>query len=208
MSQCTSCALDTDEDIALDAALLLLSDEEKQRANRFHFVRDRERYIRGRGYLRQIVAGRLGLAAESLELQKNAFDKPFVAGDPVYFNLSHSAGTAVLALCDKQPIGIDIEFIDRKIDFLEIGRTVFTENEMLHIQNAQEKERGQLFFNFWTAKEAYLKMLGVGMSLDPKKVSLEIIDGRPISSSADGYPTAKLTFIDLQHKGAICCISV
>ena len=70
MSQCTSCALDTDEDIALDAALLLLSDEEKQRANRFHFVRDRERYIRGRGYLRQIVAGRLGLAAESLELQK------------------------------------------------------------------------------------------------------------------------------------------
>ncbi len=209
--QWTMCELDTDDDINLSAALLILSDDETNRANRFHFNKHRERFIRGRAFLRTVVASRLNIEPKALVLSKNEFDKPFVAGNPIHFNLSHSSATAVLVISEKQPIGIDIEFVDRKIEVLELGRTVFTKSEVAllenTLENTPENNAKKLFFKFWTAKEAYLKMLGTGLSLEPKKLQLGFDGDMPNSCSSEGRPSCKITYITLADKKTICCIA-
>jgi len=202
-----SCALDSDKDISLLSGLEMLTNEEKDRAARFRFDKHRERYIRGRAFLRTIVAGSLNIDGKDLVLQTNEFDKPYIANNPIYFNLSHSSATAVLVLCENMPVGIDLEFVDRKVEVVQLGKTVFTSNEMNRLEKADKEQAKHLFFQFWTAKEAYLKMLGTGLSLSPKKLELNFASDRPISCSSKGYPSANLSYISLPDSKAICCVA-
>ncbi len=205
--QWVTCVLDSDKDINLLSGLDMLSDEEKERATRFRFNKHRERYIRGRAFLRSMVADSLNIDGNALELQTNEFEKPFAINNPVYFNLSHSSATAVLVISEKMPIGIDLEFIDRKVDVLQLAPTVFIASEVKRLEKADEEKAKHLFFQFWTAKEAYLKMLGTGLSLSPKKLQLRFENNKPVSCSSKGYPSAKLTYIELPDMTGICCVA-
>ncbi len=202
-----TCVLDSDKDINLLSGLDMLSDEEKDRAARFRFDKHRERYIRGRAFLRSTVAGSLNIDGKALELQTNEFEKPFVVNNPFYFNLSHSSATAVLVISEKMPVGIDLEFVDRKVEELQLARTVFTASEVKRLENTDEEEAKHLFFQLWTAKEAYLKVLGTGLSLSPKKLELRFENNKPISCSSNGYPSAELTYIKLPDITGICCVA-
>jgi len=206
--QWTTCALDSDKDIKLLSGLEILSDVEKDRAARFRFDKHRERYIRGRAFLRMMLANRLNIKGADLVLQTNEFEKPYIENNPVYFNLSHSSATAVLVISEELPVGIDVEFVDRKIEVEPLGKTVFTTSEMKRIKNAKGEEARQLFFQFWTAKEAYLKMLGTGLSLSPKKLELRFENNKPISCSSNGYPSAELRYVMLPDSLAICCVAL
>ena len=204
--QWTSCGLDND-DINISSALQLLSENEIIRANRFHFEKHRERFIRGRAFLRMVVGEQLEIAAKDLVLTKNEFDKPFVAGNPIHFNLSHSSSVAVLAISENEPIGIDIELVDRKVEVLELGKMVFTENEIALLEKLPENKAKHLFFKFWTAKEAYLKMLGTGLSLEPRKLQLGFDGEKVISCAFDGNPSSKITYLSLEDEKTVCCIA-
>ncbi|MCP4271451.1 MAG: 4'-phosphopantetheinyl transferase superfamily protein [Gammaproteobacteria bacterium] len=205
--QWMTCVLDSDKDIHLLSGLDMLSDEEKERAARFRFDKHRERYIRGRAFLRTTVADSLNIDGKDLELQTNEFDKPFIINNPLYFNLSHSSATAVLVISEKMSVGIDLEFVDRKVEVLQLAQTVFTASEVKRLENADEEKAKHLFFQFWTAKEAYLKMLGTGLSLSPKKLELRFENNKPVSCRSKGYPSATLTYIELPDISGICCVA-
>ena len=205
--QWTTCALDSDTDISQMSGLDMLTDDEKHRAARFRFDKHRERYVRGRAFLRTIVAGSLNIDRKALVLQTNEFDKPYIINNPIYFNLSHSSATAVLVLSETMPVGIDLEFFDRKVEVVQLGKTVFTSNEVNRLENADEEQAKHLFFQFWTAKEAYLKMLGTGLSLSPKKLEINFACDKPVSCSSKGYPSANLSYISLPGSTAICCVA-
>ena len=199
-------SVETDKDIQLEKALTIISDEERIRAGMFRFDRDRDRFVRGRGYLRTILAECLDITPETLDLKKHEHGKLYLEGDPIYFNLTHSAGAGVIVVSEEHSIGVDLEFVNRKIKVLEVARSVLVDRELDYLEGTRAEDRERLFLYFWTAKEAYLKLLGTGLSLEPKKVSLQLGSKFPVGCESKGYSEGKLTYLELHDDSAICCL--
>lgn len=145
-----------------------LSIDERQRAERFFFERDRRRFIAGRGILRVILGRYLDLPPRQIQFQYSANGKPYlsVKFHPclIEFNLSHSSELALYALTCHRQIGIDIEALQPMPQAEEIAGQFFSENECTSILRLPKALRTKRFFELWTCKEAYIKALGEGLS--------------------------------------------
>lgn len=163
---------------AVRSLAVSLSDSERQRASRLAFHRDRRRFIVARARLRQLLAARLGIRAESVELTYGTHGKPSLArrfADTGWrFNVSHSDDIAVYAFSRGREVGIDVEAIRANPDADDIAANFFSrrENEAYRALAPHDKPLG--FFNCWTRKEAFIKALGDGLChpLDGFDVSL------------------------------------
>lgn len=83
----------------------------------------------------------------------------------IYFSLSHS-GDYVACMISDRPCGIDIEkHSDRPYE--KIANRICTENERNDISSKED------FYTYWTLKESALKAIGLGLSLDMKKVQIK-----------------------------------
>ena len=157
--------LDSDpEDVA--SHFELLSNAEKERACRFAFARDMNRFIVGRGMLRKILSEYLGIAPESISLSAGRFGKPFLSarGDGLRFNVSHSRGVEAIAVSLDREVGIDIEFVDRNFDVFSVADGVFSAEAISRLRSLPSSLRADTFFAGWTRKEAVLKAMGDGLS--------------------------------------------
>ena len=163
---------------AVRAAVALLSEEERRKAGCFAFDRDRRRFVVARAGLRELLAVRLGMRPESVELIYGPHGKPalareFCRGD-LRFNLSHSEDVAVYAFARGREIGVDLEGVRVLPDGDDIAARFFSvrENAAYRGLNARDKPLG--FFQCWTRKEAFIKALGDGLyhPLDSFDVSL------------------------------------
>ena len=157
--------LDVDED-ERGALASHLSPDEAERAARFVFAIDRERFIVGRGKLRAILSRHANCHPAALRFEYGPYGKPYIAAPdlPLHFNLSHSDSFAALAVSPNVEIGIDIEKI-RPID-LDIATHYFSRAEVAALINLPSDEQIDGFFRCWTLKEAVIKGLGVGLALD------------------------------------------
>ena len=162
---------------ALEDLAALLSESERNRAARFVFDRDRRRFIVSRGRLRRLLAERLGLAPQSVELTYGAYGKPALANSPqldLRFNVSHCDDVAVYAFSHGVDVGVDVEAVRFLPDADRIAARFFSrrENETYRALAPRDKPLG--FFNCWTRKEAFIKALGdgLGFPLDSFDVSL------------------------------------
>lgn len=104
----------------------------------------------------------------SFDIKRTPNGKPYIEGNPVYFSLSHSGEKAVIAISDS-PVGIDCELIGRRTANSVISR--FTERERAEING----DIAAFLYN-WTAKEAFIKMLGGTLARDLKR--LEYFGGK------------------------------
>lgn len=94
------------------------------------------------------------------EIEVNEFGKPFFKKHPeIHFNLSHSSSMAMCAISSVN-IGCDIEKTD-KIR-MNIVKRFFSPEEQLALKNSQDKDLS--FYEIWTRKESYVKMLGTGLN--------------------------------------------
>lgn len=151
-----------------------LSPDEQARAQRFHFDLHRQRFIAGRGILRNILGRYLGKAPRELEFCYSDRGKPSLAGSnsSVCFNLSHSQSLALYAIA-RRPIGIDLEYIRPLDDALKLAQRFFSQSEYAFIQALPPDQKQKAFFQLWTCKEAYLKATGEGLAgLGQVEVSL------------------------------------
>lgn len=149
----------------------IMSEDKQRRVDRFRCVDDKERTVAGEILARKAIAEWCGVPAENIAFAKHEFGKPFAIGLDVEFNISHSGNMVVCAVDDK-PIGIDIEQI-RPID-LSIAKRICTENELSYLfghvpaekefVNTSDYKILTRFFEIWTAKEAYGKCIGNGIS--------------------------------------------
>jgi 4'-phosphopantetheinyl transferase len=145
-------------------SLKILAPDERSRADRFHFARDRNAFLTTRILLRQLLARYTGLAAEKLEFVVGDRGKPALAAGGIDFNVSHSGSMSVLAFA-RGPVGVDIEWIRPVTDMDAIVRRYFGPEEQKQWTKVAAEKRGPAFFSGWTRKEAYLKALGAGLSL-------------------------------------------
>lgn len=151
-----------------------LSDDERARAGRFVFERDRNRFVVARGRLREILGRELSRAPGALRFTYSENGKPALDdgfGD-LRFNLSHSESVAALALARAFELGVDVEFVRPLKE--DVAERFFSrrENEQLASLPADDQLAG--FYRCWTRKEAIVKAIGEGLSrpLDSFDVSV------------------------------------
>jgi 4'-phosphopantetheinyl transferase len=144
-----------------------LSIDERERALRFHFERDRTRFLAGRGILREILGWLLRVSPGELLFSYGAHGKPRLAApdgeNHLYFNLAHSDSVAVYAVSRSHEVGIDLERIRSIHEAEEIAAHFFHERERARWLSLPSDQRADAFFDFWTGKEALCKARGEGI---------------------------------------------
>jgi 4'-phosphopantetheinyl transferase len=170
-----------------------LGDDERSRAQRFLFDRDRNSFIAARGILRDLLARYSGCTPGDIEFVYGPNGKPALSprttATLVSFNLSHSHGVAVIAVTKKNEIGIDVERIQPERAGEEIAKRYFAPEEVEELLLLPADQRAEGFFLCWTRKEAYLKALGEGLRfpLDRFRVSLSPSKPAQLYGDADAH---------------------
>ncbi len=159
-----------------------LSDESQVRAGRYRVPQARQTLIASHSRLSQALRA-LGREPHSVLRAENG--RPYLPGDNLEFNLSHTHDRAVLALGFssglREALGVDLEWIPRKVDYLQLASRFFTESERLWIGSSRPR-----FFEVWTRKEAVLKSSGLGLRVELDSFEVledclsEEVTGRPL----------------------------
>ncbi len=177
----------------LDKLIQTLSPEERRRAEKYHFERDRKRYLLRHGILRAMLGLYLHVAPGRLNFRYGKNGKPAIA-DPfdegtLHFNLSHAKGMALFAFARQTEIGVDIEHMSEISEIELIAERFFSRKEKESIRSLPEEQKRLFFIKGWTCKEAFIKALGDGLfrALDSFEVSM--IPGEPAKLlNVDGDP--------------------
>jgi 4'-phosphopantetheinyl transferase len=142
-----------------------LSVDESERAWRFKFARDRQRFSTTRCLLRGVLGRYLDREPGSIAFAYGPQGKPSLenGASGLEFNVSHSGGLAVFAFSDR-PLGVDLEAERPMRDLQAIAERFFSEREVATLRGTDESERTAAFFRCWTRKEAFLKATGEGLS--------------------------------------------
>lgn len=157
-----------DEPLSTVPASSILSSDELARASRFHFEKDRLHFVQCRSALRFLLSGYLGIPAAEIRFEYQPSGKPEVAAQQnprqLRFNVSHSAGVALIAVGDDHRIGIDIEKIRAEVDITALAERFFSVHERTGLRALPGHFRAAAFFACWTRKESFLKATGEGLS--------------------------------------------
>lgn len=171
----------------------LLSDDEKRRAGRFHFERDRRRYVHGRGALRVLLGDYLHVTPGNVAFDYNRYGKPALdgaaGGRGIKFNVSHSHGRALVAVTKVGEVGVDIEYVRTDVECDSIAERYFTAREAAALRSLPPALRRQAFFDCWARKEAYVKAVGGGLSLGLKSFDVTLKPGEPAALLGTRLPT-------------------
>ena len=144
---------------------------EIDRAREFHYPQDKLRFTKCRSILRNTLSKWLNDNTKELNIALETNGKPYLKENPeIQFNISHTEGFAGIAFCMEYGVGIDVENTARATDIDQVAKKVFTESEQVIINAETTPDKRKMFFRLWTAKEAFLKNTGLGLTLDPKKV--------------------------------------
>jgi len=172
-----------------------LSAEETERAHKFKFEKHRNRFIAGRGALRQILAPYLGANPTDLLFSYSSNGKPQLANDSaikgIHFNLAHSENVALVAVTRIGNVGVDVEHVRPVENVDHLVARFFSARENEAFQKVPDREKPVAFFNLWTRKEALLKATGEGITRSLSLVEVSFLPGEPAQLLAIAGDAAK-----------------
>lgn len=156
----------------------LLADAEVARAEAISHTNRRSAYIASRGLLRAALSAEAGgvVPPEAWVFGTGSHGKPHVTspeGIGMRFSLSYTTTLIAIAVSRKFELGVDIEAVPGTTS--EVPWQVLTQAERQFIHTLPEAEQFAEFLNVWTIKEAYTKYLGLGASLDFRKVEVSTV---------------------------------
>jgi len=190
-------------DFAAEELASVLSEDERDRARRFAFERDRVDYVVCRGLLRNLLAA-YGLgSACALTFSYTVRGKPVLTLDcdpPIEFNVAHSRGTGLIGLGYGVTIGVDVEMVRPVDNFWSLAATCFATEELAELAALPAGLQTQAFYAGWTRKEALIKATGEGLSRPLHSLAVTIGPGVPphvIRFDGDPNPTERWRVIDL-----------
>ena len=129
-------------------------------------------------------------SCDDLTILRTQNRKPYFGSHPLHFSLSHIDGISVCAISDT-PVGIDIEWLDRERNFLDVSRRFFSLDEQKLIEESLTPSFD--FYSLWTKKEALAKLTGEGL-----------ISVCSAKSHDEGYYTQYI----LEHEGRRAILSI
>ena len=161
----------------------ILSLEEKQRAERFKFKRDQDRFIIAHVLLRLVLSRYIKITPQAIAYSSNSFGKPNLKGcsdiETINFNMSHSNDHVLIAVANNLAVGVDIEWVRPIENANQIVETFFSAKEKVQFQSLSDHLKTEAFYSCWTRKEAFIKALGVGISLPLNQFSVSFLPGEP-----------------------------
>ncbi len=178
----------------------LLSHDERARAARYLYERDRSRFVVRRGRLREILGQRTGRSPVQLMFTTSPFGKPALIGGGPSFSLSQSSGRMMLVMADVE-LGCDLERINHAFDWRSLSNRLLGARERA-ILSALPEPRGRLkFFEWWSRNEAVVKALGEGLTFPLRSLDTPAggnwgvtVGGRNLTLAAgawvDGYASS------------------
>lgn len=197
-------------DLNLDGPRLLqlletLSPDERTRANKFYFRRDREHFVAARGALRDLLGRYTGGPPAALRFSYGGHGKPFLGaegggGGRLRFNVSHSNGVALYAIAEGREVGVDIEHVREEVAGLDIAENFFSRQEVAALRALPAAERPVAFFDCWTRKEAFVKARGEGLSCPLNRFTVSLGPGRPaalLSTEDEPHEAARWSLVEL-----------
>jgi 4'-phosphopantetheinyl transferase len=161
----------------------LLSEDERDRAAKFHFARDRDDFTVARAALRVILGGYLGLPPGRLRFSYTSYGKPSLdesagVGAP-RFNLSHAGGVALYAVAHGREVGVDVEQVRDDMACRDVAERFFSRREVAALCALPQGAQTRAFFDCWTRKEAYVKARGEGLSMPLDSFDVSLSPGEP-----------------------------
>jgi len=140
-----------------------LSACEAEHAQRILSNESREGYVSGRSAIRLLAAKYTGECPSFFAIKVSPLGKPYFENEPdLHFSLSHCRGEVGVAF-SASPVGFDMEKKARSVNGNALAKRFFSPSEALQIAQAG-REGDRLFLEFWTAKEAMLKLAGTGLA--------------------------------------------
>ena len=181
-----------------------LSAERKEKVCRYRFLKDRVLSIGAEVLLRKALTD-CGIVIPEIRYGFETDGKPFIKGlERVDFNISHSEDLVMVAVSENR-IGCDIEKMT-DID-LDIVKKFFFREEYEDIAALPDsEERNGLFFRYWTLKESFMKVTGLGMKLPLD--SFSIIIGKNGTAVRQNVDSKNYDFAEINafpgYKCALC----
>ncbi len=176
----------------------VLTELDIARGKNFVFERDRNRFLRSRYCVRNLLGAYLQINPQDVPIAVGEHGKPFVPSHyRMAFNLSHSGDAGVFAIgrvADNadiedrmnNAIGIDIEAIRQPTDIRQLAASVFSVVELREFSALADDALSLPFFTCWTRKEAYLKAIGTGLMSEPRSVTVGLQAMRQCLQLTDG----------------------
>jgi 4'-phosphopantetheinyl transferase len=190
----------------LQSDVWLLGAAERERAARFHFDRDRIRFLATRIALRKLLSLYLKKAPAQFDFHYGTNGKPFLPHwrNEFYFNVAHSEEVALIALTRFAEVGIDVEKVRPLPDAQELVARFFSPREAAAFRALPGETQGGAFFNLWTRKEAWLKAVGEGIAHSLNLVEVSFLPGEParlLNIAGDRATAVQWTLRDLAPAG-------
>lgn len=180
-----------------------LSPDETARAGKFKFEKHRNRFIAGRGALREILAPYVSAPPAELCFSYSDNGKPGLSGElarsNLHFNLAHTEDLALIAVTRIGVVGVDVEAVRPVKDVDALVARFFSARESALFQKVLAADKPQAFFNLWTRKEALLKATGEGITRSLSLVEVSFLPGDParlLAISGDELKAAEWTLRD------------
>jgi 4'-phosphopantetheinyl transferase len=174
------------------AAVARLDKQERARWQRYPYARPRREFALCRAALRALLCGRLDCRNAELTFGAAQYGKPFAlvngTSASICFNISHSGAHGLIAFAAAGRIGVDVEERIARRDLDGISQTVFTPGERAALAATSGERKVHLFFSLWTLKEALIKALGSGFSLDPSRFEIPPAMCRGLPMSIFRFP--------------------
>lgn len=152
-----------------------LRPEERERADRFKFALHGRRHRVGRAMLRHILGHLHRQAAADVAWPVGPHGKPgpLGASPPLHFNLSHSGGWALLATSFDLELGVDLEDEAATERIADLADRILSPIERVDFDTRRaDAAAADALLRTWVRKEACLKALGTGLTMDMSALTL------------------------------------
>jgi 4'-phosphopantetheinyl transferase len=176
----------------------VMTAEEKNYIKKFRLYEDRMRGATGKILARILLAQYMNISINEICIKTGCYGKPYVRNiipkRSIQYSISHSGEIVLLAFGKFPKIGADVEQIREFPDYLEIAQNFFTSEESRKIR---ESRSIRTFFQYWTAKEAYVKALGEGFNKNLKSFE---INGNCISEKGRTLADWRIVPIEISYE--------
>jgi 4'-phosphopantetheinyl transferase len=181
-----------------------LPGEIREKADQYRNSLAYRRFVTGELMTRAILHRVFRLDLRSMKFGYGAKGKPYLTDHPgIHFNRSHSGQWVVCAFSNKA-VGVDVERI-RKIN-PALANRFFSDEEKDRLFSLAGDAYLNYFFDLWTLKESYLKLLGSGLTKPLSSFTVRFVDDN-IQIIEDDQPVEvflKQFTPDSEHKLSVC----
>ena len=145
-----------------------LSLERREKVFSYSFPLDRNGSVIAYLLLRHALKENYGIN-EKVTFKYGNYGKPLLENYPyIHFNLSHCRTAAACIVADSE-VGVDVEEIKPVAD--DVAKRVLTAKEYAEYKASRRSD--ELFCEFWTMKESWLKKTGNGIGMDLSALAAE-----------------------------------